>query len=524
MYGSWGIENRRAPSMIQTTANTNFSLLGFSSGVDLFYSSDQSQFRQNLNTISFNATWRWLTIQAGDVNPNFSKYGINGATIRGGYIKIAPKNWRLELSGGRSREKVENSTNEAFREPSFQRWTMTGKVGYETDNNHYYLSSHYSVDKSESIEDPGPITPQENLTITPDVQVTFLDQAITLAFQATASAFTRDLNSPHIPAAAVGVPSFLGSVIQAHTSSRLNYAGEISTSLDLDSFGLELGYERIQPGYTSLGLGRIRDDQHQIRIGPSVQLFKDRLLLQGTVTLGRDNLSGSRLETQKNTAVGTNASFQLTDKIFINGNYSLLVNDVSSNATESDSPATVTGQEQVAHTFMLQPSITFQKNETTHNISLTGSYYTLTNRFEGVSNAGIQRINSDTYSSSANYNITFTSGFSLNVMGNFVQNTSNFSKNTSVGANIGANYFFFDRKLTVNFNGGINQNKNEATGAGHNMTTKARQLMFNVTGNYQLTEKDSFSLSIRNRNNTVFQPSANTYSELEGSLNYQHRF
>jgi len=527
MYQAWGIQNRRAPASFQTEANLNFSVFGLSSGLDLMYSTDQSRLRQNLNSLGFNATWKWLTVQVGDVSPSLSKYGISGATVRGGDIKINPGNWQLELSGGRSKRRVAPSTKPGFRQSAFERMSFAGKIGYETENNHYSISSHYSVDKNQSFNHPVNNTPKENFTVTPNVQIGLFNQALTLAGEVTASAFTRDLNSPKIPQNSIKIPGFLTGIMRPHTSSRLNYAGQASADLEMDQFGLKLGYERIQPGFNSLGVGRVRDDQQNIRISPSFQLFQNKLTFQGNLSLGRDNLLGTRLQTQKNTNVGTNIQLSLTNQININANYNLLINNVSSDAStgSSTSQGVALGQKQTTHTLTLQPSLTFQNDDLTHSISLTGSYYTLTNKFKGNQSLSRQQINTNTYSGAISYSLSFGSGLSLNTSGNFLENNSNASQSISVGANIGGSYSLFDRKLTLSFNGGVNQIKNKITRSGQSrISTKTRQLMFNLTGNLQLSNKDSFSLSVRNRYNMVLRNRGTTYAELEGSLNYQHRF
>ncbi|MFH5831123.1 hypothetical protein ACG2F4_10710 [Halalkalibaculum sp. DA3122] len=528
-YTASGIQNRRAPASLQTNANLNFSVFGFSSGLNLLYSTDQSRLRQNMNNLSFDASWKWLTVQAGDVSPAFSEYGLNGTTIRGGYLQVSPGNWLVELSGGRSRRKVDFQPRAELREPAYERWAVAGKIGYGSDDDsHFFLSSHYSIDKKHSVDNPGTITPQENLTITPDAQLLIFDGAISLASQVTFSAYTRDLNSPLIPLGGIGVPAFLTNIMSAHTSSRINYAGQASADLDLDQFGLQLGYERVQPGFISLGVGRTRDDQQKVRISPSVQLFDNKLSLQGNIVLGRDNLLNTRLHTQQNTTIGTTAQLQLTDRISINGNYNLMVNDISSN-TKSGTPQQGGGidQVQVSNTFMLQPAATFQRDEHTHNVSISGSYFTLTNEFEGPGSSTSGNFASDTYSSSVTYSLTFPSGFSVNTMSNFLINRSNRSENISTGANFGAVYSLFERKMTLSLNAGINQNRNEINRAGPNqddLTVKARQLMLNMTANYRLTSKDTFSLSVRNRSNNVLQGGSSRYAELEGNFKYQHRF
>ena len=529
-YTASGIENRRAPSSLQSTANLNFTMFGLSSGLNLLYSTDQSSLRQNMNNLSFNASWNWLSVQAGDVSPNFSKYGINGVTVRGGYIKIAPNNWLLELSGGRSQRKVELRPADGFRKPAFERWSAAAKIGYESDKErHFFLSTHYSIDKRNSLDNPGALAPQENLTLTPDAKLTLFKGALTMETQVTFSAYTRDLNTAEIPLQTIGVPGFLSSIMTAYESSRINYAGEATLGLDLNQFGLELGYQRVQPGFVSLGTSRTRDDQQEIQISPSIQFFDNRLSLKSNVVLGRDNLLGSRLQTQRNANIGSNIQFQLSDMININGNYNLLINDFSSGNLPDTTMAAgfALGQRQVAHTITLQPSFTFQKAEYTHSISVSGSYFTFNNEFDNTDAMPTGGIQSDTYSSSVSYSLTFPVGLSLNTAGNFLRNTSDNASSTTLSSNIGASYSFLQRKMTMSLNGGFSQNTSESTNSNLNsggISIEANQLMLNMTANYRLTNKDSFSLTMRSRRNSIVKGGNSDFSEIEGSFRYQHRF
>lgn len=527
-YTASGIANRRAPAGLQSMANINFTLFGFSSGLNLLYSTDQSDFRQNMNNISFNAQWKWITIQAGDVSPNFSTYGVNGATIRGGYLQMKPGNWRAEFSGGRSKRAISgNNPQGGFREPSFQRWAMAGKIGYEGEgDNHFYLSSHYEVDKSGSLNNPSGITPKENLTVTPDARVSLFEGALQFESQITFSAYTRDLNSGKIPNSEIKLPNFLTSIMQAHQSSRINYAGQAAANLQLDSFGFEIGYERIQPGFTSLGTGRIQDDKERIRFAPSVQLFNNKVSVQSNISLDRDNLLNSRIQTQRNTGVGASVQVQVTDMMTISSNYNLLVNSFTTNSgVVLNSQTAPSDQNHVSHTVMLQPSITFQGNAKTHNISLSASYFTFNQNFDGDGPSVPAGSVSDTYSTSATYSLTFTNGLALNSMANVLVNNSGNAESLTLGGNLGGSYTMLERKLTLSFNGGFNRNRNTTTLSNvSNLQMKTQQFMLNFTGNYRLADKDSFSLSVRSRSNDVVEGNSSNYSELEANLTYQHFF
>lgn len=528
-YTASGTSNRRAPSLVKTTGNLDFSLFGLSSGLDFLYSTDQTGIRQNLNNFSFDATWEWLTLKAGDVNPNFSKYGLSSINIRGGYIGIEPGNWSLELTGGQSRKEIIPSSKQGFREPSFQRISVAGKLGYSSSSDKYiFLSSHYSIDRKGSLTGTQQVTPEENLTLSTDSKITFIDKLLSFATEVTASVYTRDTNASALPTGDGGIPSSLSSVFVPRRSSRINYAASGTAALNLDNANLELGYERIQPGFISLGLGRIRDDQQNISISPSVRLLDNDLSVQANVTLGRNNLFNNRIQTQKDKKVATNVQLRLSNTVSLNGGYNLLINDFTVNPiqTGNNSQTNLFDRKQVAHTITFQPSVALISGKKTHNISLTGSYFTLSNTFDGSGPSVPSEINTNTITSSLAYSLSFQSGLAVNASGNYLINKAMSTKNTSVGGSLGSSYSFFENQLTLSLNGNINQTSGERTSAGQNATfnTKARQMSVNFTGNYRLGSKDTFSVTVRSRNNNVIEGGQSTFSELEGSFNYRHSF
>lgn len=523
-YGASGIDNRRAPASVRTNANMNFSMFGFRSGINLLYSTDQTGIRQNMNAISFDATYRWLTVQAGTVSPNFSEYGLNGTTIRGGYIKLDPGKWKFEFTGGRSQRAVRMQNEAGFRDPAFERYSFGGKMGIGNENStHFYLSSHYSKDNPRSIDSAGTVTPQQNLTLTPDAKISLFENKLSLSGLATVSAFTRDLNSDEIPTDGA-IPGFVTKIFKPYTSSRINYAGKLSADYSIQNFGFNVGFERIQPGFISLGVSRIRDDLQTITVGSNAQFLEGRLGVQATLSQGRDNLLGTRLQTASNTAFGTNVTYRFTDMISLTSSYNLMQNGFSSSQS---SDSLNLGQKQMSHTLMMQPNFIIQSDEGfTHNVSVSGSYFNTSNTFRGV-NTGQDDFSSDTYSSTLAYSIRFPAGFAVNAMGNFLVFNSSRSTNTTTGANLGASYAFFENKLNLSVNAGLNQNKNEVDRSQQNLPVyefKSRQLMFNMSAGYQLYKKGSLSLSVRNSNNSVLQGAGVNYSEIEGSLVYRHRF
>jgi hypothetical protein len=519
-----GIENRRPPGMIQTMANLNFTLLGLSSGVGINYSTDESGLRQNMNTFHYNAGWRWMRLQVGDMNTRFSSYGLNGATVRGGYLRANPGDLLVELIGGRSKRAVRPSIETGFRQPAFEQWSYGAKVGYgRTSRSYFFLSSFYSRDSRTSINGTNlDIDPRENLTLTPDFQLRFWDGRITLASEATASVFTRNLNSSRVSFDDLPIPSFLGTFYTPRSSSRVNYAGNASLDFVLDMFSLGLGYERIQPGFESLGTGRIRDDIEKVSVSPTVRFLDNRVSVSTNFSHSRDNLLGNRLQTQQNTGAGANVQYSITENLSINTTYNLILNRVK---PEQDDEFSGFGQTQISHNLMLMPNLVIMAEEITHNISVTAGYLTIASRFDGAGSDMQDEFLSQTFTGGAGYSITLPSGLTLTKNSTFMRNDSDDLEISNIGVNVGGSYALFDRTLTLGLTSGLSLNRTDRDGFdGETISTRLQQLNGSANASYRFTSNDTFSLNVRTRNNRVLEGSGRGFTELEGRFQYQRRF
>ncbi len=524
-YAVDGIENRRAPGMIQTNANMNFNLFGLSSGINLNYSTDESRLRQNINTFSYNASWRWLKLQLGDVNNRFSQYGLNGATIRGGHLKMEPGRFLIEFTGGRSKRAVRPSLESGFRQPSFEQWAGAAKIGYgQTSGSYFHLSTFYARDGSSSLEEERlDIEPRENLTVTPDFQADLFDGRLTLASEVTASIFTRDLNSASLSASEVGMPGFVTSFYTPRVSTRVNYAGIADANLNLDLFNIGFGFERVQPGFESLGRGTVRDDQQKISISPALHLLQNRLNISTNINFGRDNLLGNRVQTQKNSEFNSSIQFVITESLSLNTTYGLMLNSVT--AEEVEGEVLGSDQSQSSHNIMVQPNLTLRGDEMSHNISLSGGYMLIQSQFDDPGQTGGADYRSASVTSGLNYTITLPSGMSINSSVNYMTNSSGDMDIENLGFNLGTGYAFFNRKLNLNANAGMNMNSNKREGFdGRSSSTKLQQITGGLNASYSLSAKDSFNLTLRTRNNRLLEGAGQEFTELEGSIRYQRSF
>lgn len=524
-YAVDGIENRRPPGVFQSFANFNFSSFGLNSGLNLNYSTDDSGFRQNMNNLSYNVNWRWLTVRAGDVQARLSDYSLNSTPIRGGYIRAAPGNFLFEVIGGRSRRAVRPSLDNAFREPSYEQWAFGGKVGVgKSGGDYFHLSTFYAQDNVASLEDGQlEIKPKENLSLTPDFRVGLFDGMLNIESQVTVSVFTRDLNSSKISRDDLEIPGFITGIYHPFVSTRVNYAGNARADFRTDLFDLGLGYERIQPGFISLGMENIRNDQEKILISPAVRFFGNRLAIQSNITLGRDNLLGTRLQTQSNTSVATSFRVLFSNAFSLSGAYNLLLNNVESEPAEGQDIA-VGGQSQVSHNIMIQPNIVITGEETTHNISVSGGYISMENNLKGDLQPESMSFLSESYVGTVSYAITFPVGLTLNSSANYLTNDSGGSSINNAGMNIGTSYALLNRNLTLSVQLGHNRNKVERDQVAGQAVNRLQQYSGGLNAAYRLSDKDTLNLALRTRNNRITEGSGNEFTELEGSFRYQRTF
>ena len=541
-YMAKGIENRRPPGVLQTHANINFSTFGLRSGLQLNYSTDASGFRQNMNALSYGAGWRWLAVQAGDVTARFSNYGLNGTTIRGGYLRAKPGNWQIELIGGKSRRAVRPSLVSAFREPSFDQWAFGAKTGIENRKGDYlFLSTFYAQDYAASLKgESSELKAQENLTVTPDFRINLFNQRVSLESQVTLSVLTRDLEGTPFSSSDLGVPEFLITIYQPRSSTHLNYAGTALARFQSGMFDLDIGYERIQPGFTSLGRGTMRNDRETISLSPAFRFLQNRLSVRSDITFGRDNLMGNRLQTQSNTDIATQIQMSVSERLQLTASYNLLLNDVTFHMLEENlqpegaEPEGVrstnttggTGPSQVSHHLMLQPSLTMMGEEWIHHVSFSGAWMSMTSQF-GMTEpgGGYQSIRSDSYIGMASYTLTLPTGITLNSSANLLSNKTDMGLMRNFGTNVGTGYALFNRKLTLALNIGLNRSRFERTSpSGSSDLSRMQQISGGLNGTYQLTNRDSLNISLRLRNNRAKGVSGNSFTENEGSFKYQRTF
>lgn len=521
--------DRREPLGALTTANMEYSFLGFNSGLDLRYTTDDNKFRQTMNRISFFGSWRWIRLSGGDVSPSYSQYSLRGMMVRGGELSITPGNFSLELTGGRvNRLILQGSGNgQGPRSFEYERWLYAATIGYGRQNSsNFRLTALYGKDDTGVLPDTTglnlPITrplapPAENLAITPKFQLVLFDDTFRLGAETTVSAYTRDTDSPVLSSEESGVPSLLSNIFNPRNSTRLSFAGSAETEFKTDPFDLLLSYERIEPGFESMGLRHIRDDQQVITIRPRVRLLNRRISLDAAYSMSQDNLLGSRISTQVNNNLAMNSTFQLTESVQLGAGYTRYTA-----FTENGDQNNQNGHRQISQVFQVFPGISWMSGSISHAFSIAGIYQTLESRFPTLD--GTMKNESNTFTSTFSYSAAMPTGLSINGNANFVMGKTTDSKFTTYGFNTGIGYSFLNQKMNVGANAGLSLNEFERFNGFEDLVNRNMQLNGNATATYNIASQTSIQLNLRLLNNNIMEGDGLGFSEMEGRLQLRQRF
>ena len=553
-YAVSGIDARRPPGMGRITLNTNFTLFGLSSGFNMIYSTDDNALRQSMNRFYFHGTWRWLTLSVGDVSPRFTKYSLGGVTVRGGMVDINPGAISLSATAGRTRRAVEFSDKPGFREPSFEQWLYAARLGFgKQGGTQFALTGVYVHDAEASIENWGALTPAENLSITPEFNLSFFDGAFFLTSNMTVSLFTRDITTEELDVRDIPGAEYITGLFTPRSGSRVDYAGEVTANINAGPVRITGGYERIQPGFMSLGLGHIRSDQELIRVRPQVRLMNGRVSLGGNFTSGRNNLLETRISTTGRQQIGANANMRLSQSLNLTLSFMQMENE-NRPVDMTIEGANEMHQKQLSRNFMVVPTLVIRSGNMAHSVSLNGSYQVLDDQSSAVLDGARQPVEFTNISTGLTYGTSLPSGLSVNLSGNLLRNEMGESTNTGYSFNTSAGYGFFERRLTTSLTLGFSQNGieyvqrvdendplamanyikwitqqrlkgNDIIDGEYIVSQWSRQLMMNLSASYRLPNGNPLRFMIRGLINTPSDEDAGqAYDEVHATLRYEHRF
>ncbi|WP_158837570.1 hypothetical protein [Polaribacter sp. L3A8] len=514
VYYSSNSRSARAPFTYFLQGNINISWLTFSMPLSYSFSNQGSNFGYQtpfkFNRLSIHPKYKWVQAHLGDVNMNFSPYTLNGHQFTGGGVELTPRgSFKISAMYGRLLKATEDDGEERTL-PAYKRMGYGTKLEWNKDKYKLGVTGFYAKDAINSISnipEERNIKPRENLVVSIEGETT-IAKDYKLYAEYASTAITQDLRADKSTDKGSGLASYL---FNNRSSTEFYSALKAGLEVNVAEMKLGVGFERIEPGYETLGAYYFNNDFENITLNASRTLFNNKVNLSFNVGYQKDNLNNQKTQGTNRNIGALNATYQITDAIVLTGSYSNFSTFTNKSLNQfddiNDSDLTDEDLEALNYKQLSQNSninLNWQLPKTkknTQNINLNYSLASSANKENDIIRVG-QANNFH------NGNAVYTIGFpenKLNISTSFNYNYSDIGRDDSKswGTGVSANKRFFENKLNSTFGVIYNKNTNKEIKTGvlnfranasttiaekHNLTLTAVQLFRSITNNSSLNE------------------------------------
>ena len=321
-YSSNSTTARRDAYTYFASGNANLALFGWSVPLSFSISNHNTSFSQPFNQYSLHPSWKWITAHLGYTSMSYSPYTVNGHIFRGAGVDLeGPGKWKFSSFYGRLLKAVEADSGRTAV-PSYQRMGYGLKTSFAEGRNFVDLIVFHAADDEGSIPTPPDslkVTPHENLVMSiaggKNLLKHFLLKA-DVAFSAL-SRDTRAENTDHRhPLARSGFP------FQPGLSSAYYRALKTSFDYQHERWLLGIAYERIDPGYRTLGAYYFNSDLENITLNGSAGLLNGKIDVAATGGVQRDNVDNTKMSTMRRMVGSLNATYSPSQRFNVMASWS----------------------------------------------------------------------------------------------------------------------------------------------------------------------------------------------------------
>jgi hypothetical protein len=484
---------QRDPFTYYLNGNINFNIAGL---VNLPFTFNFTNSGANYtyptmpNRLSIHPTYKFLTAHIGDIAMSFSPYTLSGHQFTGAGLDINPnKPFKCSIMYGRLQKAVEfgEGTNEI--QAAYKRMGAGVNLRYEKKRYRLAVSLLSVKDNENSLAwkpDSLYIFPQQNVagSFTGGFE---LAKNLNLTVDYGISRLNRDLREKD---EANKVETF-----HAY-KALLNYTFLSNT--------VGIGYERVDPGYTTLGAYYFNNDLENITVNYARPFFNNKANIALSAGLQHDNLNGHNDSQTNRFVFSTNANYAASDRLNFSGSYTTFQThmnlrsqfDYINELTPYDNLDTL-NYTQLSQNVNFNALYVFGNSEVRkQQLNLFLSYQEAADKQGNIIPEGSASL---FYNASVGYGLQFVpQEVNLNLNLNLTDNRLNSQDIYVWGPTLGVTARFFNKKLTSGIAGSYNTGY--LAGAKQNEVWNFR---FNAA--YLLMKKHSLSLSAIYRNSALLQ-------------------
>lgn len=372
--------------------NPTVAIYGLPFTANVLLSTQQSSDRQSLNSFAFNfdldsykeqlkskledkisemATgWEKLLMGVnafgiGTNYPSYSDYTLKGVPVTGINIEMNPGIFYSAFAASKNQRSIDNI--------AYQRNLYAGRLGIgKKDKTHFFFTGLYVKDDENSTfvaPDNLTLTPKANYVLGVETKLNLFDDKLSFEGEGTAAVLTRDTRDADLEIK--GMPGWIKGMVNPKISSSFDYsyAGKISFNNTKSATKVSVGMKMIGPGYTSLGVPNLRNDQLAYEAKLEQGFLSRKISVSSFFRTSHDNLIDWKSSTTTTTAFGINLGLNFPKLPFLQVSYSpyLQKNDEQVLSKKIENKTTVfsavTGYTVPIEEFNFSTNVAFTSNE-----------------------------------------------------------------------------------------------------------------------------------------------------------------
>lgn len=513
-YGASGIKSRRDPWTYILSGSLNVDIYGLSIPLTASFSNNTGSFNQPFNQYGLSPKYKWVTGHVGYRTMNFSPYTLAGHIFLGAGVDLTPGIYRISAMYGRLNKAVgEDTLISVTGNPMYQRMGYGLKFGLTKNAHTFDVMFFKAKDDVTSISYvPEGILPAENLVIGITGRTTIIKR-VSVGVDFGSSAYTRDIRgeaTDYNP----GNILYSTGLLTSRATSTTTKAYKTDVTYNANKYSLQLAYEWIDPGYTTMGTYFFNNDVENITVNTSTRLFKDKMNLAMNVGSQRNNLNQTQLNTMRRLIGSVNVNYNPGDRVNLNLSYSNFTNNTKINR-EFDPLMQLDSLDyyQVTQSANAGVSYNFGSKERKQGLSLNAAYQIAKDNLS-------KEISGDNLFYNANLGYRFTlvpQSLTFNIGANYNQTEMTGSSNRMIGPTAAVTKSLFKKQLRTTLASSWNNSYTESA-----LTSRVINIRLNNTYTYKKIHNLNISMVMVNR----FAKSAVTksFSEYTGTIGYSYSF
>lgn len=320
-------EVNRNPYTYSVMGNLNFKLFNM---IDVPLSMNISNANRGLTLpvtptrFSIRPRYKFITAHIGDVNLSYSPYTLNGHQFTGLGVDISPEKGKFSyrVMYGKLQKGIGYDSLIPNQISAYERWGYGGQVKYNSDAYSIGINAFSAKDRINSIAmkpDKIGIKPEQNLVGSGDIALRPFK-----GFEATAelalSAITSELRDSTPEAERTS--GFYNKIYPTNNSTFYSKAQKFGLNYQFKKTKIGFGYEKIDPGYRTLGAYFFANDLENFTFNLAKTLMKQKLSFNLVAGVQRDNLNGLKSGTNKRFVGNSNLAYRPNENSDISINYS----------------------------------------------------------------------------------------------------------------------------------------------------------------------------------------------------------